>query len=55
MRYHRAPRRGGPFYDIAFLDDSGKPGTALRYVPSLRLTRQSQARGAVWYRARPAC
>jgi hypothetical protein len=54
MHHQRAPRHGGRFYDVAVLDGSGKPGIALRYVPSLRLTRQSRAHGAVWYRARPA-
>jgi hypothetical protein len=54
MRHHQDPRHGGPFYDVAVLDESGTPGIALRYVPSLRLTRQRGAHGAVWYRARPA-
>jgi hypothetical protein len=50
----RHPGRGGSFFDIAFLDESGRPSIALRYVPSLRLTRQSRPQGPVWYRARAA-
>jgi hypothetical protein len=51
---HRHPVRGGSFFDIAFLDDSGRPSVALRYVPSLRLTRQGRSPGPVWYRAHAA-
>jgi hypothetical protein len=48
---HRHPRHTASFYDVAWLDDSGRAGTALRYLPSLRLARRSRAQGPVWFRA----
>lgn len=53
IQLHRArdPDRVGAFFDIAFIGESGTPGTALRYVPALRLTRVSRGGRALWFRA----